>query len=157
MADRGVVPSSVIRSSNTLLALQQLFRGSSLSKTPAVEPGKERFFRTRLYDPKTSRVTKAEFYQNLETVEELAGSVGASVFFLFPGLYNEYGKQRLRKSANVTHAREVDVCAVLEGMANGDLSPFFVPYDEAHLSRRGHAVTADALWARFAQEQVLAR
>ncbi|MEE2887792.1 MAG: hypothetical protein VX951_10220, partial [Planctomycetota bacterium] len=66
-------------------------------------------------------------------------------------------KQRLRKSANVTHAREVDVCAVLEGMANGDFSPFFVPYDEAHLSRRGHAVTADALWARFAQEKVLAR
>lgn len=157
MADRGVIPSSVIRSSNTLLALQQWFRGSSLSKTPLTEPGKKRFFRTRLYDPKKSRVTEAEFHQDLETVVQLATDKGAKVFFLFPGLYNEYGKKKLRKSANLTHALEIDMCSALQAKAADGFADLFVPYDEAHLSRRGHRVIAEAIWQRFTKELVIPR
>lgn len=158
MADRGVVPSSVIRSSNTLLALQQVFRGRRLSTAPAQVAGGKRFFRTRLYDPEKSRVTEAEFHENLAAVEDLATTIGARVFFLFPGLYNEYGKRRLRKAANLTHPREIDMCAALQGGAStGELLPLFVPYDEAHLSRSGHRVIADAIWSRFITDGALGR
>ena len=157
MADRGVVPSSVIRSSNTLLALQQLFRGATYTQPATDEPGARRFFRTRLYDPKKSRVTKSEFYQNLATVEQLANTQGAQVYFLFPGLYNEYGKRRLRKSANVDHPREIDMCATLKAAVGEAYEPLFVPYDEAHLSRAGHRLIADAIWERLQRDGALRR
>jgi len=155
MAEQGVVPSSVMRSSNTLLALQQLFRGAAYSKNASIEPGSKRFFRTRLYDPKKSRVTESEFYENLRTVEALAVANGARAYFLFPGLYNEYGKQRLRKSANATHPQEIDMCEALNQAAGGAYEPLFVPYDEAHLSRVGHRLIADIIWARFVRDGAL--
>ena len=43
----------------------------------------------------------------------------------------------------------------LAGVPATELATCFVPWDEAHFSRRGHALVADALWRRLVADGVV--
>jgi hypothetical protein len=104
------------------------------------------FYATSMYVPGKNRVSEEEFRSNIVSVEKIAKQVGAKLYFIFPPLYNEYCRQRIWKSADLSHANEIDVCAALSSLPTITLSDLFLPYDEGHLSRKGHQFVADLIW-----------
>lgn len=154
MSRRGVIPPSLVRSSNALLMLYLLARGGG-----SLEAGEERpeagFYGTSLHRPGHSRVPREEFLANLDLVRELAAEEGARLYFLFPALYNEYGDGRLTDSAAVAPPEEIDLRQLFESHREDGLETFFLPWDEAHFSVRGHQLVAGALWARLRGDAAL--
>jgi hypothetical protein len=145
----------VVWSSNLALALRYAWQDTVTppSDNPRVES--EPFFHTSMFSPGRSRVPEADFRANISEFEVLADAAGAETFFLFPGLYNEYGRGALRKAVRFEHPREIDMVAGLERAATGNLGRLFLPYDEAHLSRRGHRLVAKLIWSRLIEEETL--
>lgn len=145
----------VVWSSNVALALRYALQdtGTPPPGNPTIDS--EPFFHTSMFSPGRSRVPEAGFRANISEFEELADASGAERFFLFPGLYNEYGRGALRKAVRFEHPREIDMVAGLERAAAGHLGRLFLPYDEAHLSRRGHRLVARLIWSRLMAEAIL--
>jgi hypothetical protein len=141
-------------SSNVALALRYAMRNRSKQPSRDVKVESERFFHTSIFAAGRSRVPEDDFRENIEEFEDLASALGAELFFMFPGLYNEYGEGELQKSVRFDHPREIRIAAAIKAGGADDLREFFLPYDEAHLSRRGHRLAADLIWSRLVQEEV---
>jgi lysophospholipase L1-like esterase len=140
--------------SNVVLALRYARQDMVAQPFHEAKVESEPFFHSIMFDPGRSRVPEDDFRANLEEFEDLAGASGAIPFFMFPGLYNEYGRGNLEKSVRFDHPREIDMVAAIKSAGSEDLSDYFLPYDEAHLSRRGHRLVANLIWSRLVHEEV---
>ncbi len=148
-----------VRTSNLLFAINQQLRGAARGAEPSELPAPtKRFFYTSMYVPGHVRVPEEDFLENLASFEALAHEAGAEIYFLFPGLYNEYGEKQLVKSVKYSHPREIDLVETLSSAARTsgtNLDAYFLPYDEAHLSIKGHRIVAERIWARLTSDAVV--
>lgn len=150
----GTTPSAnvaiaIVESSSVLSGLRQWFFhvGSTVpTNAGPVPPPRERFYYTSMYVSDHVRVPEAEFRENIAAMEARANEIGARIFFLFPGLYNEYGDKLLVKSVQFSHPREIPIVEALLAAFGSDPADAFLRYDEAHLSIKGHQVVADRIW-----------
>jgi lysophospholipase L1-like esterase len=141
----------IIESSNLLLTLAYLAHGGTRDAgTEAFDPTRP-FYHSRMYVPGRSRVSEAEFKSNLRSIEQQAAAHNARVFFIFPGLYNEYGAGKLVKAVRFSHANEIEIVAPMNALPASDLSEYFLPHDEAHLSVKGHRFVAELIWQKLTQ------
>jgi len=147
--------SRLIRSSHVLFAANGLLHGTGRHAPPADVPPDERFFYSSMFVPGHVRVSEEEFRANIGAMEQSADGAGAAILFLFPGLYNEYGDKRLVKSVRFSHPREVKIVDAIHAAAGSDPVDYFLPYDEAHLSVKGHRLVADTIWERLTGENLL--
>jgi hypothetical protein len=121
----------------------------------AAGPAQEPFYASRLHEPGRSRVSREDFLLNLEAARSLAESQAIEIYFLIPALYNEHGDERLEKSVRVSLADEIPLVEALAALPPRELARQFLPYDEAHFSRRGHAFVAGLIWDRLRRDGVL--
>jgi len=147
--NQGSFAGRVIECSNLTLWFYYLVNQRGEEGGGAVAGPPDRFYATSVYMPGRCRVEKEDFIANLAAVQELARNAGAEAYFIFPALYNEYGRGVLLKSANHTHPREIGLCDALKALEHAD---YFLPYDEAHLSLKGHELAADLIWKRFLED-----
>jgi len=147
--------SRLIRSSHVLFAANGLLHETGRNAPPADVSPDERFFYSSMFVPGHVRVSEDEFRANVGAMEESADRAGAAILFLFPGLYNEYGDKRLVKSVRFSHPREVKIVDAILTAAGSDPVDYFLPYDEAHLSVKGHRLVADMIWERLTGENLL--
>lgn len=138
--------------SNLLLFLYFIFhdRAASIRNNDIANSGN--FYASSMYIQGKSRVSENSFQKNLMHAQIIAKSVNAKLFFIFPPLYNEYGQKEILKSVNVTYSNEINICSAISCLQADDLSSFFLPYDEAHFSRKGHKFIADLIWNTIADD-----
>ncbi len=143
---------SVIQRSNLFLWLHYAWKRRK-EEAAALVPDAP-FFATSSYRPGHSRVSPSEFVENLAAARATARELDAAIYFYFPGLYNERGRERIQKS--VLHSDPLEI-AVVDAFAQLDaptLARQFLPFDEAHHSRAGHQRVADHIWRRLEADGV---
>lgn len=149
LAERKGWAERIVESSNLLRVLAYLARGGTTEAgTEPFDPTRP-FYHSRMFVPGKSRVSEAEFKSNLQSVERHAERLAAHVYFIFPGLYNEYGRGELAKAVRFSHANEIEIVGPIHEQSGSDLSEYFLPNDEAHLSLMGHRFVADLIWQRL--------
>jgi lysophospholipase L1-like esterase len=137
--------------SNIVLAMHYAMRRSGDAGPSAPPPTgsdpleKQDFYHSSFWVPGQERVPPEQFAENLAQIEALAHDVGAAFFVIVPAMYNEYGLGELARTVSTVYPQEIDVVGALRE-APGPLESYFLPYDEAHLSREGHALVADLVW-----------
>lgn len=139
--------AQLINNSNLLSALKSLFGTRRQNITVDWRPKpQDRFYYTSTYIPDHMRVSEEDFRANVAAMEQMARDAGATIWFIIPGLYNEYGDRKLEKSARFEHPREIDLVGAIRSAGGADPGSCFLPYDEAHLSVKGHQVAAEQIW-----------
>ena len=108
------------------------------------EAAKESFYRVSLTGDQT-RVSAPDFEANLTAMAEACRQKDASFAFFIPSLFNEYGKQRLIPSVDLQTERAIPLHSALAAHPHETLKTLFLPYDEGHLSPKGHQVAAKAI------------
>lgn len=141
-------------SSNMILAFRYMLQGISTQKACNLNVEAKPFFHTSMFTPGKSRVPEKDFLNNIKKCEELIESRRASLFFIFPGLYNEYGKGKLQKSVRFNHPREINITSKTISSEVNNLKECFLPYDEAHLSQKGHQLLANLIWTQLEKEKL---
>jgi len=145
--------NKLARQSNLVQWLAYTFKRRSKPTGDAAENA-EPFFHTSMFKPGQSRVPEEDFKAIIAEFAATGGRLDAPIYFCFAGLYNEYCQQKLVKSVRFTDSREIDIVAAMNASGQ-DLPEFFLPYDEAHFSQRGHRFAADLIWERLQRDQVL--
>ena len=110
------------------------------------------FYRISMTGTRT-RVSPADFKANLHRIASLCRKHGARFVTCIPCLYNEYGEAELVASVDFGGPEVLSVDEILSAYPRDELETFFLPFDEAHLSIKGHGIVAGGL-VRFLRAQM---
>jgi lysophospholipase L1-like esterase len=116
------------------------------------------FYRISMTGTRT-RVSPADFKANLHRMAGLCQKHGARFVTYIPCLYNEYGEAELVASVDFGGPEVLSVDEILSAYPQDELATFFLPFDEAHLSLKGHGIVAGSLvrFLRAHMEEVFTR
>ena len=95
------------------------------------------FYRISMTGTRT-RVAPEDFTANLEAMAAICSKKGVRFFIFIPCLYNEYGRGDLISSVDFQGNQVLPVLEALAAYPKNKRHTLFLPYDEAHLSPRGH-------------------
>jgi len=118
-----------------------------VSKTAVAErrqtrqQAQENFYRVGMTGPLT-RVAAGDFRANLEAMRAMCREHGALFFPAIPALYNEYGQKNVISAVNLLTPETISFHRIISDSSQGPLESLFLPYDEGHLSTKGHQVVA---------------
>jgi lysophospholipase L1-like esterase len=105
---------------------------------------RENFYRVSMAGTQT-RVAPDDFRANLDTMAELCKKNGALFYFLNPCLFNEYGNIEILPVVNLLTPETISIQKMLSDHNPQDLEALFLPFDEGHLSRKGHKKVAKGI------------
>jgi lysophospholipase L1-like esterase len=119
--------------------------GTALTeKRQTWEQAQENFYRVGMTGTLT-RVAAGDFKTNLETMEALSNEHGVLFFPVIPALYNEYGQKNVVAAVNLLTPETISFQRIILDASQGPLEGLFLPYDEGHLSTKGHKVVAERI------------
>jgi hypothetical protein len=92
-----------------------------------------------------TRVSPEDFRTNLDRMAALCSKRGARFFVFIPCLYHEYGRGELIPSVDFKGSHALPVLEALSQYPKDALRTLFLPFDEAHLSVKGHGLVGQGL------------
>ena len=113
------------------------------------------FYRSSLYLPGHARVAPEEFIDNIEGIKKMCDSQGATFYTIYPALFNEWNRNEVVCAVIDKRADNIDVTSALEMLSAATAAEFFLPYDEGHLSLRGHEHVAERIFERLREDGIL--
>ncbi len=113
------------------------------------------FYRSSLYLPGHTRVAPEEFIDNLEAIKKMCDAQGATFYTIYPALFNEWDKNAVVSAVIDERPENIDVTSALAMLPAAAVAEFFLPYDEGHLSPRGHEHVAERICERLREDGIL--
>ncbi len=113
------------------------------------------FYRSSLYLPGHARVAPEEFIDNIEGIKKMCDAQGAIFYTIYPALFNEWNRNEVVCAVIDKRADNIDVTSALEMLSAATAAEFFLPYDEGHLSLRGHEHVAERICERLREDGIL--
>jgi lysophospholipase L1-like esterase len=139
----------VLRNSGWSRLILAVFRpavsGTDIAaKRQTLQQAQKNFYRVGMTGPLT-RVAARDFRANLQAMGALCRDYGALFFPAIPALYNEYGQKNVISAVNLLTPETISFQRIVSDASQGPSEGLFLPYDEGHLSVKGHKVVAEGI------------
>ena len=113
------------------------------------EKAENSFYRVSLTGT-LQRVSEEDYRSNLEEMDAFCEQRSAIFFPVIPALFNEYGDGAIIAAVNMSTPSTISFHDILKETPRDTWNTLFLPYDEGHLSRKGHRQVAKHMISRMA-------